>query len=79
MQGVVLDDDLDDDNDINDNDDNVDDHFGMEYNATVYDRGKNTVSAVCQAGLSASPSSANVAASMASDLSILSRNGLILQ
>ena len=72
MQDDILDNDLDEDDD----DDN-DDHFGMEYNATVYDGGKNTVSAVCQAGLSASPSSANVAASIAPDHSTLSRNGLI--
>ena len=49
----------------------------MEYNATVYDGGKNTVAAVHQARLSASLGSANVAASIAPDLSTLSRNGLI--
>ena len=49
----------------------------MEYNATVYDGGKNTVAAVHQARLSASLSSANVAASIALDLFTLSRNGLI--
>ena len=78
LQGEVFDDDLDDDNDNdNDNDDNDDDgHFGMEYNVTVYDGRENTVAAVHQARLSASPSSANVAASIALDLSTLSRNGL---
>ena len=49
----------------------------MEYNATVYDGRENTVAAVHQARLSASPSSANAAASIAPDLSTLSRNGLI--
>ena len=49
----------------------------MEYNATVYDGRENSVVAVHQARLSASPSSANVAASIAPDLSTLSRNGLI--
>ena len=49
----------------------------MEYNATVYDGRGNTVAAVHQARLSTSPSSANVAASIAPDLSTLSRNGLI--
>ena len=73
LQGEVIDDDLDDDND-NDNNDN---HFGMEYKATVYDGRENTVAALHQARLSASPSSANVAASIAPDLSTLSRNGLI--
>ena len=77
LQGEVFDDDLDDDNDINDNDDNVDDHFGMEYNATVYDGRENSVAAVHQARLSASPRSANVAAGIDPDLSTLSRNGLI--
>ena len=81
MQGELFDDDLDDDNDNdNDNDDNDNDddgHFGMEYNATVYDGRENTVAAVHQARLSASPSSANVAAGVAPDLSTLSRNGLI--
>jgi hypothetical protein len=47
----------------------------MEYNATVYDgRENNSVAAVHQTRLSASPSSANVAASIAPDLSTLSRN-----
>ena len=49
----------------------------MKYNATVYDGRENTVAAVHQARLSASPASANVAASIAPDLSTLSRNGLI--
>ena len=49
----------------------------MEYNATVYDGRENSVAAVHQARLSASPSSANVATSIAPDLSTLSRNGLI--
>ena len=49
----------------------------MEYNATVYDGRENTVAAVHQARLSASLSSANVGASIAPDLSTLSRNGLI--
>ena len=38
---------------------------------------ENTVAVVHQARLSASPSSANVAANIAPDLSTLSRNGLI--
>ena len=78
MQGDILDNDdnkEDDDNDDDDND-NDDGHFGMEYNSTVYDGRENTVAAVHQARLSASPSSANVAASIAPDLSTLSRNGL---
>ena len=86
LQGEVIDDDLDDDNDDNnddddnDNDDNDNDddgHFGMEYNATVYDGRENSVAAVHQARLSASLSSANVAASIAPDFSALSMNGLI--
>ena len=74
LQGDILDNDdnKEDDND-NDNDDN---HFGMVYNATVYDGRENSVAAVHQARLSASPISANVAASIAPDLSTLSRNGL---
>ena len=77
MQGDILDND--DDKEDDDNDDNNDDdsHFGMEYNATVYDGRENTVAAVHQARLSACPSSANVAASIAPDLSTLSRNGFI--
>ena len=81
MQREVIDDDLDvdddNDNDDDDNDNDDDGHFGMEYNATVYDGRGHTVAAVHQARLSASPSSANVAASIAPDLSTLSRNGLI--
>ena len=75
MQGDILDDDDKEDanNDDNNNDDN---HIGMEYNATVYDGRENNVAAVHQARLSASLSSANVAASIAPDLSTLSRNGL---
>ena len=76
MQGDVCDDDLDKKGDGDDDNDNGN-HFGVEYNATVYDGGKNTVAAVHQPGLSASPSLANVAASIAPDLSTLSRNGLI--
>ena len=49
----------------------------MEYNATVYDGRENSIAAVHQARLSASPSCANAAASIAPDLSTLSRNGLI--
>ena len=78
LEGEAFDDDLDDDND-NDNDDNDNDddgHFGMENNATVYDGRENSVAAVHQARLSASWSSANVAASIAPDLSTLSRNGM---
>jgi hypothetical protein len=71
LQGEVIDDDNDND------DDNDDNHFGMEYNATAYDGRENSVAAVHQARLSASPSSANVAASIAPGLSTLSRNGLI--
>ena len=73
LQGDILDN----DDDKDDDDDNDDNHFGMEYNATVYDGRENTVDAVHQARLSASPSSANVAASIAPDLSTLSRNGFI--
>ena len=74
LQGDILDDD---DNKEDDNDNNNDDgHFGMEYNATVYDGRENSVAAVHQARLSASPSSANVPASIAPDLSTLSRNGM---
>ena len=69
--------------DILDNDDNKEDddgnngnHFGVEYNATVYDGRENTVAAVHQARLSASPSLANVGASIAPDPSTLSRNAL---
>ena len=80
MQGDILynDDNKEDDND-NDNDSDSDDdnHFGMEYNATVCDRRENNVAAVHQARLSASLSSANDGASIAPDLSTLSRNGLI--
>ena len=75
LQGDILDDDNnnkdDDSNNYNDN------HFGVEYNATVYDGRENTVAAVHQARLSASPSLADVGASIAPDLSTLSRNGLI--
>ena len=74
LQGDILDDEVNkEDDDDKDNDDN---HFGMEYNATVDDGRENSVAAVHQARLSASPSSANVAASIAPDLSTLSRNGL---
>ena len=74
LQGEVLD-----NNENNEDDDNNenDDHFGMEYNATVYDGRESSIAVVHQARLSASPISANVAASIASDLSTLSRNGLI--
>jgi hypothetical protein len=74
LQGEVLDHDLDDDSNDNNSNDN---HFGMEYNATVYDGRENSVAAVKQVRLSASPSGANVTASIAPDLSTLSRNGLI--
>ena len=74
LQHEVIDDDLDDDLD---DDNNYDNHFGMEYIATVYDGKKYTVAVVHLSRLSASPSSANVAASIAPDLSTLSRNGLI--
>ena len=63
LQGDILDndDDKEDDNNNNDNDNNDDgNHFGMEYNATVYDGRENTVASVHQARLSASLSSANV-------------------
>ena len=49
----------------------------MELNESIYDVVKNTVAAICQTGLSANPSSANVAASIAPDLSTSSRSGLI--
>ena len=83
LQGDVLDDDWDDDsndngNYNNDNDnDNNDNHYGVEYNAAVYDARENSVAAVHLSRLSASPRLANVAASIAHDLSTLSRNGLI--
>ena len=75
LQGDILDND--DNKEVDDDDNNVDGHFGMEYNATVYDGRENSVATVHQARLSASLSSANVAASIAPDLSTLSRNGLI--
>ena len=77
LQGDILDnhDNKEDDND--DDDVNDGNHFGMEYNATVYDERENTVAAVHQARQSPSPSSANVTASIAPDLSTLSRNALI--
>ena len=68
MQGDILDND-DDKEDDNNDDNNDDNHFGMEYNATVYGGRENSVAAVHQTRLSASPSSANVAASIAPDLS----------
>ena len=74
LQGDILDND---DNKEDDDNNNDDGHFGMEYNATVYDERENSVAAVHQARLSASMSSANVAANIAPDLSTLSRNGLI--
>ena len=52
-------------------------HLGVEYNATVYDGRENSVAPVHQAGLSASPSSANVAACIGLDLPTHSKNGLI--
>ena len=77
LQGDILDNDDNKEDDDNDDDNNDDDgHFGMEYNASVYDGRENTVAAIHQARLSASPSSANVATSIAPDLSTLSRNGM---
>ena len=79
LQGEVIYDDLDDDND-NDNHHNGsdnDDHFGMEYNATVFYGRENSVAAAHQARRSASHSSANITASIAPDLSTLSKYGLI--
>ena len=80
MQHEVIDDDLQDDkdnnndnNNDNENNNDNDNHFGVEHNTTVYDGRENSVAAVKQARLSASPSSANVAASIAPDLSTLSR------
>ena len=73
LQGITLDFDFDEDDD--DNNDN--DYPGMEYNATVYDGGKNSVAAVHLSRLADSSSRANVAASIAPDLSTFSRNGLI--
>jgi hypothetical protein len=64
---------------ILENDEEVDDgndHLGAEYNATMYNGRVNTP-AVLQARLSVCSSSAHVAASIAPDLSTLSRNGLI--
>jgi hypothetical protein len=77
LQGDILDDDVNKEDDNDDDDNNDDNHFGMEYNATVYDKRENSVAPVKQARLSASLRSANVAASIAPDLSTLSRNGLI--
>ena len=74
LQCDILDDD---DNKEDDDDNNDDNHFGVEYNATVYDGRENSVAAVHQARLSASPSLADVGASIAPDISTLSRNGLI--
>jgi hypothetical protein len=73
LQDEVLDNNEDKEDDDNDNDE----YFGEECNATVHDGGKSTVVVVCQDRLSASPSSANVAANIDPDLSTLSRNGLI--
>ena len=50
FQGGLLDDDLNDDDNIIDNNDN---HFGVEYNATVYDGRENFVDAVFVFRLSA--------------------------
>ena len=72
MQSDILDDD---DDKEDDNDD--DGHFGMEYNATVYDGREILVAAVHLSRLSASPSLADAGAILAPDLSTLSRNGLI--
>ena len=81
MHGDILDNDDDkedkkDDNDNDDNDNDDDNHFVKDYNATVFDGREISVAAVHQARLSASQSSANVAASIAPDLSTLSRNGI---
>ena len=51
--------------------------FCLEYNATVYNERENTAAAVHLSRLSASPSLADVGASIAPDLTTLSRNGLI--
>ena len=72
LQREIIDDDLDDNNNNNNNN-----YFGVEYNATAYDGRENTVAAVKQPKLAASPSLANVGASIALDLSTLFRNGLI--
>ena len=81
LHGDILDNDDDkedkkDDNDNDDNDNDDDNHFVKDYNATVFDGREISVAAVHQARLSASQSSANVAASIAPDLSTLSRNGI---
>jgi hypothetical protein len=60
-----------------DEDEDGDNDLGVEYNATAYDGRENTLAAVHLSRLSASPSLANVAASIAPDLSTLSRNRLI--
>ena len=75
MQHDVLDDDLDEDGDANDADDNTN-LFREELNASVYDGRENSVAVIHQARLSASPSLADAGASIAPDLSTLSRNGL---
>ena len=59
-----------------DEDEDGDNDLGVEYNATAYDGRENSVAAVHLSRLSASPSLANVGASIAPDLSTLSRNGL---
>ena len=60
---------FDDDNNNNNNNENEnDDHFGVEYNATVYDGRENSVAAFHLFRLSSSPSFANVAASIADSL-----------
>ena len=72
LHGDVLDDndDKEDDDNNNNNDDN---HFEVEYNATVYDGRENSVAAVHLSRLSASPSLADVGASIAPDISTLSK------
>jgi hypothetical protein len=75
MQREVLDDDLDDDD--NDNKKKNDNHFGVKYNATIYDGKENYVAAVHLSRLSASPSFENADASIAPNLSNFFRNVLI--
>ena len=58
LQGDILDND--DNKEGDDDDNNVDNHFGMEYNATVYDGRENTVAAVHLSRLPASPSLAKI-------------------
>ena len=73
LQGDIFDNDDNKEDDNNDSNNN-DNHFGMVYNATVSYEREYSVAAVHLSRLSASPSLADVGASIAPDLSTLSRN-----